>query len=114
MEHEKRLDRKIWEFVEEKQRWPADVRTIERVADMPEVDEEFFTKRFPDLKYSRIYLGWPDHNDEFILWDNGKIGTSSRSVGGDPREHPDTPWQLQGPGIRCRCRGLKYEVTSDG
>lgn len=99
VEHEGRLDRKIWDFVEEKQKWPVDVRTVERVAELPEADEQFFTRRFPDLKYSRVYLGWPDHNDEFILWDNGKIGVSSRSVGSQPREHPDTPWQPRARGF---------------
>ncbi|MCL5742859.1 MAG: hypothetical protein M1541_02865, partial [Acidobacteria bacterium] len=65
---------------------------------MPEVDAAYFTSRFPDLKYSRMYLGWPDHNDEFILWSNGKIGVSSHSVGSDPKKYPNTPWQPRAPG----------------
>ncbi len=99
VEHEPRLDQKIWDFVEEKQSWPIDARSIEHIAKMPEVDSKYFFNRFPDLKYSRIYLGWPDHNDEFILWNNGKIGVSSRSVGGDPEEFPDVPWQPRARGF---------------
>jgi hypothetical protein len=45
-----------------------------------------------------MYLGWPDHNDEFILWSNGKIGVSSASVGGDPKRFPDSPWQPRAQG----------------
>ena len=86
------LDQKIWDFVTAKQLWPVDARSVDHIAAMPEVDAGYFTERFPDLKYSRVYLGWPDHDDKFILWNNGKIGISSRSVGGDPVEFPNTPW----------------------
>jgi hypothetical protein len=98
VEHEPGLDRQIWDFVKEKQTWPLEARTIGRIAEMSEVDASYFTSRFPDLKYSRMYLGWPDHNDEFILWNNGKIGVSSESVGGDPKSFPDIPWQPRASG----------------
>lgn len=97
-EHEPKLDQKIWDFVREKQSWPVEARSAEHIAAMPEVDASYFTRRFPDLKYSRMYLGWPDHNDEFILWSHGKIGVSSHSVGGDPKRFPDSPWQPRASG----------------
>ncbi len=97
-EYEPKLDQRIWEFVEEKQDWPVEARSIDHIIRMPEVDAAYFNERFPDLKYSRVYMGWPDHNDEFILWNNGKIGVSSNSVGGDPKSHPETPWQPRASG----------------
>jgi len=97
-EYEPKLDQRIWEFVEQKQDWPIESRSIDHIARMPEVDASYFYERFPDLRYSRTYLGWADHNDEFILWNNGKIGVASRSVGGDPKLHPDTPWQPRASG----------------
>ena len=87
------LDQKIWEFVDEKEHWPPEARTVDHIAQMPEVDAEYFAHRFPDLKYSQMYLGWPDHDDKFILWNNGRVGVSSVSVGGDPIAYPNTPWQ---------------------
>ena len=98
VEHEPRLDQKVWDFFKEKEEWPVEARSIEHVARMPEVDAAYFNARFPDLKYSKMYLGWPDLNDEFILWNNGKIGISSRSVGGDPKTFPDSPWQPRAQG----------------
>jgi len=97
-EYEPKLDERIWDFVAEKQNWPVQSRSIDHIARMPEVDASYFYERFPDLRHSRIYLGWPDHNDEFILWDTGKIGVSSKSVGGDPKLHPDTPWHPRASG----------------
>ncbi|HVN81874.1 MAG TPA: hypothetical protein VMW38_23020, partial [Terriglobia bacterium] len=97
-EYEPKLDQKIWEFVEEKQDWPIEARSIDHIARLGEVDASYFDQRFPDLKYSRIYLGWPDHNDEFILWNNGKIGVSSNSVGGDSKSYPESPWQPRASG----------------
>jgi len=98
VEHRTKLDDKIWDFVKEKERWPVEARAVQHISQLPEVDVEYFTSRFPDLKYSRMYLGWPDHNDEFILWNNGKIGVSSRSVGGDSKRFPDEPWQPRAAG----------------
>jgi len=92
------LDQKIWEFVKEKEGWPVEARAIDQIAAMPEVDAPYFTRRFPDLKYSRMYLGWPDHDDKFTLWNNGKIGVSSASVGGDAVKYPNTPWQPRASG----------------
>jgi hypothetical protein len=92
------LDDRIWDFVTAKEGWPLEARAIEHIASMPEVDAQYFDDRFPDLKYSRFYLGWPDHDDKFTLWNNGKIGVSSASVGGDPEEFPDTPWQPRASG----------------
>jgi hypothetical protein len=97
-EYEPKLDDKIWDFVAQKQSWPMEARSIDRLARVPEVDASYFYERFPDLRYSRTYLGWPDHNDEFILWNNGKIGVSSNSVGGDSSKYPDTPWQPRASG----------------
>jgi hypothetical protein len=97
-EYEPKLDEKIWDFVEQKQAWPVESRAIDLIAQMPEVDASYFYERFPDLRYSRTYLGWPDHNDEFSLWDNGKIAAASRSVGGDPEAYPDAPWQPRASG----------------
>jgi len=88
-----KLDGQIWDFIEDKESWSPEARTVQRISQMPEVDAAYFTSRFPDLKYSRMYLGWPEHNDNFILLSNGKIGVSSWSVGGDPDRFPDTPWQ---------------------
>ncbi len=98
VEHGPKLDQKIWDFVREKQTWPVEARSAAHIASMPEVDASYFEARFPDLKYSRMYLGWPDHNDEFILWSHGKLGVSSHSVGGDPKRFPDSPWQPRASG----------------
>ena len=97
-ELKKPLDRKVWEFVKEKESWPVEARTIDHIAAMPEVDAGYFTRRFPDLKYSHIYLGWPDHDDKFILFNSGKLGVSSHSVGGDAEEFPNSPWQPRASG----------------
>lgn len=91
-EHKHGLDDKVWDFLKAKEGWAPEERAAERIAHMPEVDSQYFETRFPDLKFSRMYLGWPDHNDKFILWNNGRIGVSSRSVGGYPKKYPDMPW----------------------
>lgn len=86
------LDDKIWDFVKEKETWPAEARSLEHVKRMPEVDTTYFTDRFPDLQYFRMYFGWPDHDDRFSIWNNGKVGISSNSVAGDPKKFPNLPW----------------------
>ncbi|MBL9215002.1 MAG: hypothetical protein JNG83_05960 [Opitutaceae bacterium] len=79
------VHRLIWEFINAKQTWPAEARTMDRIAAQPEVDPAYFFSRVPDLKYGRMYLGWPDHNDQFTLRSHGQVTVSSQSVGGDPK-----------------------------
>ena len=52
-----------------------------------------------------MFLGWPDHDDQFILWNNGRIGISSQSVGGDPKTFPNVPWLP-------RARGFTVQFTA--
>jgi hypothetical protein len=86
------LDDKVWDFFREKETWPVEARAVDHVKKMPEVDATYFTNRFPDLQYFRMYLGWPEHDDRFILWGNGKLEISSSSVGGNPQRFPTEPW----------------------
>lgn len=76
------IHRFFWEFIDAKQSWPPSARVADRIAAMPEVDVAYFDERIPDLKYSKMFLGWQDHNDQFVLWSHGKITVSSQSVGG--------------------------------
>jgi hypothetical protein len=82
------LDDKVWDFVQAKEKWPVVARSLDHIDRTPEVDAAYFTDRFPDVQYSNMYVGWPNHDDKFLLWDCGKIGVSSFSVGGDPKK----PW----------------------
>jgi hypothetical protein len=88
------IHRLIWQFIDAKQGWPAEARVADRIAALPEVDVKYFEQRVPDLKYAKMFLGWPDHNDQFTLWSHGKITISSQSVGGN--DHlPEVPWHPQ-------------------
>ncbi len=99
------IHRLAWKFVQAKQNWPLAARNIDRISSMPEVDTAYFTKRIPDLKYSMMFFGWPDLNDQFMLFNNGRLGISSQSVGGDPKLFPDTPWQPRAQGFTVQFTG---------
>ena len=78
------IHRLAWEFINAKEKWPAEARAIDRIATLPEVDAAYFTSRVPDLTRSKMFLGWPDHNDQFTLWSHGRVTVSSQSVGWRP------------------------------
>jgi hypothetical protein len=86
------IHRRFWDFIAVKQTWPLEARAIDRIARMPEVDAEYFTARVPDLKYHKMFLGWAEHNDQFTVWETGRLGVSSQSVGGHPVKYPEIPW----------------------
>jgi hypothetical protein len=85
------VHRLIWQFIAAKETWPEEARVRDRIAAMPEVDVPYFTARIPDLKYAKMFLGWPDHNDQFTLWNHGAFTVSSQSVGGNPKV-ANVPW----------------------
>ncbi len=91
------IHRLAWEFIDAKERWPAEARVTERIAAMPEVDAAYFAARVPDLTRAKMFLGWPDHNDQFTLWSHGRITVSSQSVGGDPKVK-DLVWHPRAAG----------------
>jgi len=82
----------FWDFFAAKQKWPVTARAADHIARMPEVDVGYFIARVPDLKFHRMFLGWPEHNDQFTVHETGRIGVSSQSVGGHPEKFPDIPW----------------------
>lgn len=90
------VHRLIWEYLDAKEAWPVEARAGERIAAMPEVDAPYFDARFPDLKYSKMFLGWPDHDDQFTLWSHGKVTISSQSVGGSGKG-ADGAWLPRAP-----------------
>lgn len=91
------IHRHVWEFITAKRLWPPEARVADRIAAMPEVDAAYFSARIPDLKFSRMYLGWAGHNDQFTLWNHGRLGVSSQSVGGNPTLK-EIPWHPRAAG----------------
>jgi hypothetical protein len=98
------LHRFAWDFVNAKESWPAEAKVIDRIAAMPEIDAAYFFDRVPDLTRTKMFLGWPNHNDQFTLWSHGRVTVSSQSVGGDPKVK-DLVWHP-----RARDYSFQYSI----
>lgn len=85
------IHRLAWDFINAKETWPVGAPAMDRIAALPEIDAAYFNDRVPNISHSKMFLGWPDHNDQFTVWSHGKTTISSQSVGGDPK-FPDIPW----------------------
>ncbi len=63
---------------------PSSPRVAERIRAMPEVGFEYFCRRIPDVRFHRMFLGWPNVAQEFTVLSNGTIevrGGSSKGTG---------------------------------
>lgn len=98
------LHKLAWQFIDAKHHWPEEARVAERIATLPEVDASYFAARVPDYTRAKMFLGWPDHNDQFTLWSHGRVTVSSQSVGGDPRM-TGIPWHP-----RAEAYGFQYAI----
>lgn len=111
------IHRMIWQFIAAKESWPPEARVMDRIAALPEVDVPYFTARIPDLKYTKMFLGWPDHNDQFTVWGHGAVTVSSQSAGGNSKL-PHIPWHPQAGAYTIRfgaatVPSLQFRETGD-